>query len=230
MRLNPLICVTSSKHHMVEQYRLSQHQVTGGTGVNILNNLSDKRITPIRGDRQKGAISGKKKSLFQSSEQNLCSHARAIVKNEWLSVIKISVIKRRVLEISNNEYATEELKTNEVNEFMGGVNEGSATDEVEIRQILKSMKQWKEKNGLVTSGGKWYYVVFKTVNRRKLEYLDGEENEILNDAKIINITETNDIINATTTFVVMKLSLRSGDNKQKERKKLCGGRKEYSNQ
>lgn len=47
------LCVTSGKHHMVEQYRLSQHQVTGGTGVNILNNLSDKRITPIRGDRQK---------------------------------------------------------------------------------------------------------------------------------------------------------------------------------
>lgn len=82
----------------------------------------------------------------------------------------------------------------------------------------------------MTSGGKRYDVVFKTVNRRKLEYLVGEENEVLNDAKIINITETNDIINATTTFVVMKLSLRSSDNKQKERKKLCGGRKEYSNQ
>ena len=76
------LCVTSGKHHMVEQYRLSQHQVTGGTGVNILNNLSDKRITPIRSDRQKGTISGKKKSLFESSEQNLCNHARAIVKNE----------------------------------------------------------------------------------------------------------------------------------------------------
>lgn len=42
------------------------------------------------------------------------------------------MIKRRVLEISNDEYATEELKTNEVNEFMEGVNEGSAIDEVEI--------------------------------------------------------------------------------------------------
>ena len=152
------------------------------------------------------------------------------MKNEWLSVIEINVIKRRVLEISNDEYATEELTTNEVNEFMGGVDEGSAIDEVEIGQILKSTKQWKEKNGLVTSGGKWYHVVFKTVNRRKLEYPVGDENEVLNDAKIINITETNDIINAITTFVVMKSSLRSGDNKQKKRKKLCGGRKEYNNQ
>ena len=61
------------------------------------------------------------------------------------------------------------------------------------------------------------------VNRRMLQDLFGKENEVLIDIKTINIRETNNIINATTTFVPMKLGRRYGDNKKRE--KNCGGRK-----
>lgn len=48
----------------------------------------------------------KQKSLFESSEQKLCNHARVIMKNEWLSAVEIKMIKKRLPEISCNEGVT----------------------------------------------------------------------------------------------------------------------------
>ena len=52
---------------------------------------------------------------------------------------------------------------------------------------------------------------------RKLTDLVRKVNEVLTDIKTINITETNNVINAISTFVA---NLRSRSNKQKEREEL----------
>ena len=57
----------------------------------------------------------------------------------------------------------------------------------------------------------------KSFNRRKLTDLVRKVNEVLTDIKTINITETNNVINAISTFVE---NLRSRSNKQKEREEL----------
>ena len=57
----------------------------------------------------------------------------------------------------------------------------------------------------------------KSFNRRKLTDLVRKVNEVLTDIKTINITETNNVINAISTFVA---NLRSRSNKQKEREEL----------
>ena len=57
----------------------------------------------------------------------------------------------------------------------------------------------------------------KSFNRRKLTDLVRKVNEVLTDVKTINITETNNVINAISTFVA---NLRSRSNKQKEREEL----------
>ena len=69
----------------------------------FLNSPADNRRTPIREDRRKMHHIWKQKSLFESSEQKLCNHARVIMKNEWLSVVEIKMIKKRLPEISCNE-------------------------------------------------------------------------------------------------------------------------------
>ena len=62
----------------------------------------------------------------------------------------------------------------------------------------------------------------KSFNRRKLTDLVRKVNEVLTDIKTINITETNNVINAISTFVA---NLRSRSNKQKEREELWWMRK-----
>ena len=57
----------------------------------------------------------------------------------------------------------------------------------------------------------------KSFNRRKLTDLVRKVNEVLTDIKTINITGTNNVINAISTFVA---NLRSRSNKQKEREEL----------
>ena len=72
----------------------------------FLNIPADNRGTPIRSNRQKMYHIWKEKVCSESSKQNFCNHARAIMKNEWLSAVEIKVIKRGVLEISIDESAT----------------------------------------------------------------------------------------------------------------------------
>ena len=59
----------------------------------------------------------------------------------------------------------------------------------------------------MTSGEKYYYGGFKKLIQK-----------VLNDIKTTNITETNNIINTTTTFAARYLGLNSGGNRQKSEK------------
>ena len=83
--------------------------------------------------------------------------------------------------------------------------------------------------GIMKSGGKFGKSGFKKLKRGQLGDLVGKVNDVLSDMKTINITETSNINNATTTFIAKKLGLRSCANRQK-REENRGRRDEQNNQ
>ena len=71
---------------------------------------------------------------------------------------------------------------------------------------------------IMKSGGKCSKGGFKKVKGGQLADVVGKVNDVLSDMKTINITETSNINNATTTFIAKKLGLRSCANRQKREK------------
>ena len=63
------------------------------------------------------------REMFKCSEQRLCDQARAIRKNEWLTLVELEEIKRRVLQEDEQEVdLTEERNVND-------------TDNVDVEEV-----------------------------------------------------------------------------------------------
>ena len=58
--------------------------------------LFDKEGKPIRGYRKRMFREWRERRMFESTEQRVCDHARAIRKNDWLSELELEAIKRQV--------------------------------------------------------------------------------------------------------------------------------------
>jgi len=91
----------------------------------FLSNPLDKNGRPVRGYRQRMHRLWKDSGMFDIREQNLCDQARAIQKNEWLSVVELEMIKRKVVE--QEEYGLDEPAIDEPPE-----NNGNETNPSEL--------------------------------------------------------------------------------------------------
>lgn len=116
----------------------------------ILSNSVDDRGRSIRGQKQRINHILNERNLFELNEQNFCDQVSAIRKNEWVSAVQMEVIKKRVLVTGNDESATEELNTNDVNGLMQKVNDGSTVDKLEIDrtniEIDQTVEEQKTRN------------------------------------------------------------------------------------
>ena len=56
----------------------------------------DEEGKPIRGYKQREFREWKDKSIFESTEQRVCDHTRAIKKNGWLSGLELEMIRRKI--------------------------------------------------------------------------------------------------------------------------------------
>ena len=67
----------------------------------FLSKPVDENGVPVRGYRQRMQRQWQERGMFQLTEQRLCDQARAIRKNHWLTEVELELIKRRVLENSD---------------------------------------------------------------------------------------------------------------------------------
>ena len=79
-----------------------------------LSNAMDENDKTVRGYRQRMHRIWNEREMFKCSEQRLCDQARAIRKNEWLTLVELEEIKRRVLQEDEQEVdLTEERNVND---------------------------------------------------------------------------------------------------------------------
>ena len=64
---------------------------------------SDEEDRPIRCYRQNMFRQRRLRGMFESTEQRVWDHARAIRKNRWLSGLELEMIKRKVDDETQNE-------------------------------------------------------------------------------------------------------------------------------
>ncbi len=165
--------------------------------------------------------------MFPTTEQRITDQARAIRKNGWLTDMEIEGIKRRVLneerqeceemperqdqdDVNNETDDTEEPCVNE-NSHMEQSEEYSELEDEEkgiLNRIREIMLQ--EEYEEITS--------FKKVDRWQLNVITQRVNKLIKHIETKNITETNNLMRAISTFIAEKIGLKRGrrENQQKE--------------
>ena len=185
-----------------------------------------------RGYRKRMLGCWNNRGMFKVTEQQLADQARAIRTNDWLSPIELEDIKRKVLNIDNEQGSQnitnnveEELPENSEqinrNAVLEPENRGSEIPFIEFlndqelserqQEILLKIKRALEK------GEEILPFSLKRVERRKLQAAVKEVNDVLVYISTVGITETNQLIRAAATVVAQNLGVgRRGTSTTKE--------------
>ena len=160
------------------------------------------------------------REMFKCSEQRLCDQARAIRKNEWLTLVELEEIKRRVLQEDEQEVdLTEERNVNDTdNVDVEEVEQEEVEIEItreevymneEQREIVDSiLNMMKEDNWEAPKG-------FKKIERSKLDQETKKVNQVIGSIQTPTISDTNRLIAAVATYVGQKVGLKAKDNRPK---------------
>ncbi|CAI9732672.1 Hypothetical predicted protein [Octopus vulgaris] len=148
------------------------------------------------------------RGIFELSDQSLRGQARAIRKNEWLSPVELESIKTLVLrdgktnserkdeeENADSETIAVELREENKHEAKIMDQESDERTEEQISILSEIVDIW-------TSDEQRFHTGFKKVDRNSM-------NDITDDIRNGNITDTNNLINAISIFVARKLSLKA---------------------
>ena len=148
----------------------------------------------------------------------MCDQARAIRKNEWLTLVELEEIKRRVLHEDEQELdLTEERNVNDTDNVdveeveQEEVEIEITREEVDIneeqREIVDSIvNMMKEDNWEAPKG-------FKKIERSKLDQETKKVNQVIGSIQTPTISDTNRLIAAVATYVGQKVGLKAKDNR-----------------
>ena len=188
---------------------------------------TDKNGVPIRGYRQRMYKAWQEKGIFQLTEQRITDQARAIRKNGWLTDIELEGIKRRVLneERQEREEMPERQDQDDVNKESDDTEEPCVNESAHMEQSEEYAELKDEEKGIlnrikeIISQGEYKEVTsFKKVDRWQLNTITQKVNKVIEHIETRNITETNNLMRAISTFVAEKLGLKKGrrENQHKE--------------
>ena len=143
------------------------------------------------------------REIFKCSEQRLCDQARAIRKNEWLTLVELEEIKRRELQEEEQEVdLTEERNVNDADNV-----EEVEPEEVEIEiaggevdmneeqtEIVDSIVNVMKEDNVEAPKG------FKKIERNKLDQEIKKVNQAIDFIQTSTISDTNRLIAAVAQF------------------------------
>ena len=226
----------SGRCPVVQQRRPGRHPITAKRKWNkelnvavmecyFLSDPVDINGRPIRGYRQRMHQIWQERGMFTISEQNLCDQARAIRKNEWLSVVELEMIKRTVCDNEVDE-SVESSINDTINDEINNVPVAQQVDtppEVVVisNSPVRSDEQKQMLNEIIeimTNNDKMLFPGFKKVDRKRLADLTQQVNEVISDVRTNTITETNNLIFAVSVYVAKKLGIRSSSAGKKDTK------------
>ena len=186
-----------------------------------LSNPMDENNKPVKGYRQRMHRIWNERETFKCSEQRLCDQARAIRKNEWLTLVELEEIKRRVLQEEEQEVdLTEERNVNDADNV-----EEVEPEEVEIEiaggevdmneeqtEIVDSIVNMMKEDNVEAPKG------FKKIERSKLDQEIKRVNQAIDFIQTSTISDTNRLIAAVATYVGQKVGLKVKENRPERNK------------
>ena len=188
-----------------------------------LSNPMDENDKPVRGYRQRMHRIWNEREMFKCSEQRLCDQARAIRKNEWLTLVELEEIKRRVLQEEEQDVdLTEERNVNDADNVALEDLEQEET-EIEIaredvdineeqREIVDSTVNTMKEDNLEAPKG------FKKIERCKLDQETQKVNQAIGFIQTSTISDTNWLIAAVAKYVGQKVGLKVEENRPERSK------------
>ena len=182
---------------------------------------------PIRGYRKRMYSQWKIRGIFESTEQRICDQARAIKKNGWLSDLELEAIRRDIEmegNFVNDVEIREEIDHHETNSTVEEayiqqlevieeevINNDAIVKEntcegmyltADERDILDQIRQFMDRAERCDG------IAFKRVERKKLKIVTERANRVIKCIDTKDITETNNLIVATTVWVAKELGLK----------------------
>ena len=222
---------TSGRCPVGEQRGPGRHPITArkkwSKEVNIVvmecyfrSNPIDDNGIPIKGYRQRMFREWLERGPFiDVTEQRICDQARAIRKNGWLTEVELEMIKRRINSTEPEEMIHEDVEDvgpiaepGERTELIETRNELGIVDEEasdEERMIVNELRE------IYNSGERNEGIVFKRINFKRLNTVVAKINSVLKYFETLNITETNNLIIASSVWVAKQLGLKKSKTKGK---------------
>ena len=179
----------------------------------------DESGRPVRGYRLRMHVVWTERGLQKITEYRLCDQARAIRKNEWFTSVELDEIRRRMTivaeELEEHDVGCIDTEPEQVDELNGDINVQIANNDTrndEGRQTIKGILEIM-RSGQVSNGAG-----FERVDRNVLAEWTKKVNRVVSDIQLINITDTNKLINATAIYIGRQIGLKMGCCEGKRRK------------
>ena len=144
---------------------------------------------------------------------------KKIRKNGWLTDMELEGIKRRVLndERQDNEEMPKRQDQDDVNNEIDDTEEPCVNENAHIAQSEEYAQLTDEEKGIlnrikgIMSQGEYKDISsFKKVDRWQLNAITQKVNKVIEHIETRNITETNNLMRAISTFVAEKLRTEKG--------------------
>ena len=170
----------------------------------FLSKPVDEEGKPVRGYRRRMHSILNERQTLKVTEQQLCDQARIIRKNGWLTQVELDDIKQRL--------STQEEMITEASHVVEEGNIVELTETVLEREPVATILENHGRNevnskaigeiiNIMNEGNLNTPVNLKTVDRRALNELVNEIDNVLADIRTDNITDTNKLIHATAVYV-----------------------------
>ena len=214
-----------------EQRRPGRHQVSAKVRwtkrMNIAvmecyyrSNPVDENGKSLRGYRRRMFNIWKERGIIELTEQRLCDQARAIRINQWLTPVELEEIKRRTTNVEN-----EHINDNQINEVTRMSEEDQIQEDMHI-EIEEINERNEEDGGIIEA------IIdilkreefnedmkgFKKIDRKTLNDTTRKVNRVLKDITTKNITDTNRLIKAASTYIGQTLGLKGKHGKRNNEK------------
>ena len=183
-------------------------------------NPIDESGVPIRGYRRRMFNEWIQRGPFQDiTEQRICDQARAIRKNGWLSELELEMIKRNIERGEFNDDTTAIVEDDNGNNTL--VREDLTVLEIEndnsnALKLVNDANDMSEEERLIVnelvqiynSGEKASGITFKKVDYNKIDNEVKKVNNVLKFIETTNMTDSNNLIVASSVWVARKLGLK----------------------
>ena len=207
----------------------------------FLSKPVDENGVPVRGYRKRMHRQWQERGMFQLTEQRLCDQARAIRKNHWLTEVELELIKRRVLEnsdqgdgeiavrVEDREEADDEMIEEDTdnphessdNDIPGETGIDSTEESESIRDMTAEQKMIYDRiKARLQEDNDEIICNLKKADQWKLTQETQKVNKVLKYIRTSNITETNNLIKAASMVVAenMGMDVRKKNANRSDRK------------
>ena len=207
----------------------------------FLSKPVDENGVPVRGYRKRMHRQWQERGMFQLTEQRLCDQARAMRKNHWLTEVELELIKRRVLEnsdqgdgeiavrVEDREEADDEMIEEDTdnphessdNDIPGETGIDTTEEGESIRDMTAEQKLIYDRiKARLQEDNNEIICNLKKADQWKFTQGTQKVNKVLKYIRTSNITERNNLIKAASMVVAenMGMDVRKKNANRSDRK------------